>query len=107
MKGKNFGTSRFTVPLDVASLARAMGARGVRAQTARQFEMRSSRHSWPTADRDRCHRRSQRDPSYAHPARPDARGVLRAETRDRSAHSRLGVAATLIRARPRHDLALY
>jgi acetolactate synthase-1/2/3 large subunit len=37
MKGKNFGTSRFTVPLDVASLARAMGARGVRAQTARQF----------------------------------------------------------------------
>jgi acetolactate synthase-1/2/3 large subunit len=37
MKGMNFGTSRFTVPLDVAAMARAVGARGVRAETTRQF----------------------------------------------------------------------
>jgi acetolactate synthase I/II/III large subunit len=37
MKGKNLGTSNFRVPLDVASIARAVGASGLRVSTARQF----------------------------------------------------------------------
>jgi acetolactate synthase-1/2/3 large subunit len=37
MKGKDLGVSQFRVPLDVAGMARAMGARGERAETLDQF----------------------------------------------------------------------
>jgi acetolactate synthase-1/2/3 large subunit len=37
LKGANFGTSRFTVPLDIRAMAHAMGAHGIRAETTRQF----------------------------------------------------------------------
>jgi acetolactate synthase-1/2/3 large subunit len=37
MKGKNFGTSLFRTPLDIASIARAVGARGLRVETVDQF----------------------------------------------------------------------